>query len=501
MTVVINGTSGISSISTTYTGGGSGAVARTVASKLGEFVSVMDFGAVGDGVTDDTAAIQAAIASGNGTITGLNIHFPAGIYKITSTIDIGDKQNMYLYGDGSNTTLIKPSSGVTVAVKFGNTGTAYQGIKNMHIDCSSATSCTALIAQNINSFWLDGVTISNANIGILVNGGVIQYYTNFQINISKTCGIKIVGGNDQFFKHGVLSSVGSTEPSVAGIWCTKSDAFWLDSVDCISQKVGLLLAPQGTDYISWIFVSNCAFDSATGDGIRFDPAAGALVKGSAFTGCWTSTNEFGVNVTGLGTVDGCRFVNHRSYNNGKDGYLITNTGTPKNIAFDSCDASGNSQTTPDMWSGFDISGGVDAFQITNSRSGQQAGFANTQSRGILINPGASDDYIVTNNDVRLNVSAGIYDGGTGGNKVVRGNLGALTDSKGVATIALGLSEVTVVHGLGFTPVAVIATPTNTNLSGRDMWTGTYTDTTFQINVSTSVIADTNFSWHAFTANY
>ena len=42
--------------------------------------SVTDFGAVGDGVTDDTAAIQAALNSGD------DIYFPAGRYKVTSKL-------------------------------------------------------------------------------------------------------------------------------------------------------------------------------------------------------------------------------------------------------------------------------------------------------------------------------------------------------------------------------------------------------------------------------
>jgi len=57
-----------------YEPAGTGAVSTTVQAKLREIVSVMDFGAVGDGVTDDTAAIQAAIDSGNSVIV------PNGVY-------------------------------------------------------------------------------------------------------------------------------------------------------------------------------------------------------------------------------------------------------------------------------------------------------------------------------------------------------------------------------------------------------------------------------------
>lgn len=69
----------------TYTPSWTGAVARTLASRLEDRVSVLDFGADPTGVDDSTAAIQAAIdavyAAGGG-----EIWVPAGTYKTSSTI-------------------------------------------------------------------------------------------------------------------------------------------------------------------------------------------------------------------------------------------------------------------------------------------------------------------------------------------------------------------------------------------------------------------------------
>ena len=61
---------------------GTGAVATTVQAKLRESVSVKDFGAVGDGVTDDTAAIQSGINYLN-SIGGGTLFFPAGVYYVS----------------------------------------------------------------------------------------------------------------------------------------------------------------------------------------------------------------------------------------------------------------------------------------------------------------------------------------------------------------------------------------------------------------------------------
>ncbi len=80
----------------TYTPAGTGAVQTTVQAKLRESVSVKDFGAVGDGVTDDTTAIQAAIDSlGN---DGGTILFPEGVYVISATLNLTKKT--HLIGDG-----------------------------------------------------------------------------------------------------------------------------------------------------------------------------------------------------------------------------------------------------------------------------------------------------------------------------------------------------------------------------------------------------------------
>jgi hypothetical protein len=74
-----------SSASLAFLQAGTGAVARYAQDKMRDVVSVKDFGATGDGVTDDTAAIQAAIEAIN-TAGGGEVRFPAGTYNITTPL-------------------------------------------------------------------------------------------------------------------------------------------------------------------------------------------------------------------------------------------------------------------------------------------------------------------------------------------------------------------------------------------------------------------------------
>ena len=79
---------------------------RTIAQKFAETISVKDYGAVGDGTTDDTNAIQAAYNAvatatvSNAPLGGATVIFPAGTYKITSAISIVN-DNVHTIGQGA----------------------------------------------------------------------------------------------------------------------------------------------------------------------------------------------------------------------------------------------------------------------------------------------------------------------------------------------------------------------------------------------------------------
>ena len=81
----------------------SGAVARTVNAKLQEMVSVKDFGAVGDGIVDDTAALQTAIDTA--CAAKVQLFWPRGTYFITATLEHSSDVNWL--GEGGDYSVIK----------------------------------------------------------------------------------------------------------------------------------------------------------------------------------------------------------------------------------------------------------------------------------------------------------------------------------------------------------------------------------------------------------
>jgi hypothetical protein len=83
----------------TFLAAGTGAVQRTALSKFRDTVSVKDFGAVGDGVTNDSSAFIAARTAA----AGKRIYVPAGSYKLNQAIT--SSEDLILEGDGPSTIL------------------------------------------------------------------------------------------------------------------------------------------------------------------------------------------------------------------------------------------------------------------------------------------------------------------------------------------------------------------------------------------------------------
>jgi hypothetical protein len=72
-----------------------------------DYINVKDYGAKGDGTTDDTTAIQAAIAAMWTSGNGRQLYFPKGTYIVSAKLDLSGKQGFRLVGDGPYATKLK----------------------------------------------------------------------------------------------------------------------------------------------------------------------------------------------------------------------------------------------------------------------------------------------------------------------------------------------------------------------------------------------------------
>ncbi len=121
-------------------------VTRTMQQKYDEHASVKDFGAKGDGTTDDTAAINRALFQLFSRATNTEIRralfFPAGTYVVTDVIKIPTFAK--LVGDGHNSSIIKATSATPDCIAMtsdsiqqidGSVGTGGATVPgNVHID-------------------------------------------------------------------------------------------------------------------------------------------------------------------------------------------------------------------------------------------------------------------------------------------------------------------------------------------------------------------------------
>lgn len=148
-----------------YLPAGTSAVTTTVQAKLRESVSVKDFGAVGDGVTDDTAAIQAAITYANSLNGFVKVQLnPSGTY-ITSTLT--PKSGVLLDLNGA-TLKLKDSTNSPIIYDGGAATGSNFGVVNGTLDCNQTNNNSSNVLGGIwlnqwSNLIFEGLTIKNCS--------------------------------------------------------------------------------------------------------------------------------------------------------------------------------------------------------------------------------------------------------------------------------------------------------------------------------------------------
>lgn len=112
-----SGAPGEGSALVTFRGTDSGSASRSVESKLRDSASLKDFGAVGNGVADDTAAVQAWAT--HCAVNHLRGYAPPGTYRLTATIVVPISEGFTLRGAGPTQTVFLMATDNTIIFDLG----------------------------------------------------------------------------------------------------------------------------------------------------------------------------------------------------------------------------------------------------------------------------------------------------------------------------------------------------------------------------------------------
>lgn len=251
-----------------------GSQARSLAGKLAETISVKDFGAVGDGVMDDSAAFQAALDQHSA------VHVPPGIYRLDSEIQIRPRRR--LFGAGRDSTVIdargpraftfhrnaapfavEPAassdwnrsslSAMTLRMAKGGVrvhghefratdltffgGAASEGIADPDgwcLDLVDANECTLFFVQGGygaatgQTLSANGIRFRSTNPGVNFGDSMLAEIS-FKLGAANTCGVLLEGNHPGLINNVLLERVqvnAPAAPNAAGAIQVPGTAIW-----------------------------------------------------------------------------------------------------------------------------------------------------------------------------------------------------------------------------------------------------------------------------------
>ena len=234
-------------------GNGAAAVARTLANRFADVVNVKDFGAVGDGATDDFVAIQAAFNFANQKA----IYFPSGIYLSSGLITSSDK-SISIFGAGVPTTrIVFTTSNGGFDFLLDNQGPSLPpdkfAIKDITISCTVVVSNPALKIKWKNyqpnadgQLWIENINILSNNTG---SAGFTKDI------VIENC---IVGLIERCILQGAWASR-NTDPllSIEAISLVDCVGIRISDTDINGYKSGIVITKNTAIQTEGIFVNGC----------------------------------------------------------------------------------------------------------------------------------------------------------------------------------------------------------------------------------------------------
>lgn len=278
---------------------GVGAVATTVQEKLRQTVSVKDFGAVGDGVADDTAAIQTALNYCN--TWNLNDQKPflmgaPGTYKISSTLTIScdcDLSSMKIVANansvspvirvgGTTNTQITWRKNVILPQVQNDSRTAGQWGTGVGVQLTNCNTCIITVPDI--RYFETGLSCGGLSQGFAYNTVFLQYIIDNKINIDVST--NNVGGwaNQNVFIGGRLAYTpslfsGTTNVGSRDIVLGNSNGQANNNLFLNTNVEGATFPEYSIEFrqqTSYNILQNCRYEGVAGKRVLFntDSAAG-----------------------------------------------------------------------------------------------------------------------------------------------------------------------------------------------------------------------------------